>query len=259
MLMVKVESTEDVALGVGEDTAKELATIVQEYSVNDLLRTQNLLVNLEQKIRDGFDPRINLELTLLKLVNMESSVTLEEVIAKIAAAGSSNPVAKPGPMAETKKKELKLTSPAPKEPEVKSKPTAATPPPGDLDLQNVWESFLQGLKRDHRNLQIKLSMAEPRRIVDGKLLVAFDQMGEFHVRQLEERDIRLLLEEHLRRVSGYDLKMRFYVDKDLRRQQNNERVNNLFLESERDDHPMIAEAIKVFDAKVVGRKDLPGQ
>jgi DNA polymerase-3 subunit gamma/tau len=260
MLLVKAAPEEASELGVSSDDQSELKRIVDEYSINDMLRIQNLLVELEQKIRDGFDPRINLELALLKLVNMESSITLDQILKQLAGS-PQKPSARPGPMAESKKKELKLTNPAP----APAKPQASTPSstasaaPPDLNVGELWQSLLADLKRSHRSLQIKLTMAEPRNIEGDKIMVAFDNMGEFHVRQLQERDTRLLLEERLKKVTGYDLKLHLFVDKNLRRQQNAQPVNNLFAENEKEDHPMVAKAIEILDAKVVGRKDLPGQ
>ena len=194
MLLVKAAPQEASELGVSTDDQSELKEVVNEYSINDMLRIQNLLVELEQKIRDGFDPRINLELALLKLVNMESSITLEQILKQLADS-PQKPSARPGPMAESKKKELKLTSPAPAPTKPEANPTTntAVAPPPDLDVGDLWQSLLADLKRSHRSLQIKLTMAEPRNIEGDKIMVAFDNLGEFHVRQLQERDTRLLL------------------------------------------------------------------
>lgn len=260
MLLVGAAPEEASELGVSPDDQTELKEIVGEYSINDMLRIQNLLVELEQKIRDGFDPRINLELALLKLVNMESSITLEQVLKQLGES-PQKPGARPGPMAESKKKELKLTNPAPAPAKPQANPTTNTTsaPQPDVNIGELWQSLLADLKRSHRNLQIKLTMAEPRTIEGDKIMVAFDNLGEFHVRQLQERDTRLLLEERLRKITGHDLKLHLFVDKNLRRQQSHKPSNNLFAEGEKEDHPMVAKAIEVLDAKVVGRKDLPGQ
>lgn len=260
MLLVKAAPDNATELGVSGDALPELKQIVAEYSINDLLRIQNLFVNLEQKIRDGFDPRINLELALLKLVNMEGSVTLEQVLEHLSS-GKTVKSANPGQPPISKKKELELTSPTPVAPKPRATATvtAASEPPADLDVTEVWRSLLQDLKREHRSLQIKLTMAEPRSIEGNKMSVAFDNMGEFHVRQMQERDTRLLLEERIRKLTGYDLKMNFFVDKKLRRQQGGKQVEGLFADNEKEDHPIVAQAIEILDARVVGRKDLPGQ
>ena len=264
LLLVKAVPKEATELGVPADDIEALAEMTTDQSITDLLRVQNLLVNLEQKIRDGFDPRINLELALLKLVNMEDSVTLTQILGQLSAGGGAITASEKPAKSNQPQQNLGLNnsnlgpraSSPPQDPvQAKPKPRPKT----DLQLTDLWQELLRDLKSSHRNLQIKLSMAQPREIKDDKLMVAFDRQGEFHVRQLQERDTRIMLEERLRQVSGKDLRLHFYVDKELAPPTEAREGNNLFGDSEKEEHPMVAEAIAVLDAKVVKREDLPGQ
>lgn len=271
MLLVKAVPDKATELGVPSDDVAPLTEMIGEQSIADLLRVQNLLVNLEQKIRDGFDPKINLELALLKLINMEDSVTLTQVLEKLAAGGPvNNPVEKP--KSTVPQQNLGLNSSSNPGPPAPTPPPPTTSNPGnpapaklksnpkpDMQLGDLWQEFLRDLKSGHRNLQIKLSMAQPREIKDDKLMVAFDRQGEFHVRQLQERDTRIMLEERLKQISSRDLKLHFYVDKDFAPPKHAREGNNLFADSEKEEHPMVAEAMTVLDAKVIKREDLPNQ
>ncbi|MCK4857379.1 MAG: DNA polymerase III subunit gamma/tau [candidate division Zixibacteria bacterium] len=256
MLLVKAAPEQAGELGVSDDDIVELKEIVAAYSLNDLLRIQNLLVNLDQKIRDGFDPRLNLELALLKLSNMESSITLEQILGELTSGSGTEARHKPVSTPASPEKQLELTNSAPAAPK-RDNPTSSKVTVGsDANLADIWKNLLASLKKSHRSLHIKLTMAQPRQIEGDKLMVAFDRLGEFHVRQLQDREVKLLLEEMLKQVSGRDLKPHFFVDKELSPRQDKASAANLFTDSEKEDHPLVAKAISVFDARVVSRKDI---
>ena len=119
--------------------------------------------------------------------------------------------------------------------------------------------FLQALKATHRNLQIRLTLAEPRSIDDNKITVAFDRLGEVHVRQLQDRDIQKTLEHVIKGVTGKTYRFQFFVDKNLAHLQENGNQAGLLAESEKPDHPAVIKAMEVFDAEIVGRQDLSDQ
>jgi DNA polymerase-3 subunit gamma/tau len=270
MLLVASVADQATELGVPADDLDDIKKLAAGSSISDLLRVQNLLVNLEQKIRDGFDPQINLELALLKLVNMETSVTLTELLDKLASGElpSMSPAGnrEPEPQQEFGFGKSAKNNPAPKAAPKAAPPKNPTPGPPRTEsksgegIDNLWSSLLRELRISNRNLQIKLSMARPRSLEEDKLSVAFDRNGEFHVRQLQERDTRLAIEEKLRKVAGRELKIHFFVDQNLTPQNDTGTTgNHLFSDNEKDDHPLVAKAIEVLDAKVVKRKDLPRQ
>jgi DNA polymerase III subunit gamma/tau len=253
--------------GITTEEVTQYDDILQGYSFNDLLRIQNLLVNLEQKIRDGFDPVINIELAMLKLVAMEDSVTLESVLRQIAGnpgspkSTNSLPQSTPKTQSESSSPDpspvlpLDSLTPMPSNQSTAASGTAGAP----ADLASIWPRFLQALKTTHRNLQIKLTLAEPRSIDDNKITVAFDRLGEVHVRQLQDRDIQKTLEHVVKGVTGKTYHFQFFVDKNLAHRQENGNQMGLMAESEKADHPAVIKAMEVFDAEIVGRQDLADQ
>jgi DNA polymerase III subunit gamma/tau len=248
--------------GISGEETSQFADILSGYSLNDLLRIQNLLVNLEQKIRDGFDPVINIELAMLKLAAMEDSVTLESVLKKLSGNPGSVKSEPPAPTPPAKKSEGLSTATAPAATPVASAPPALDPPSAPpvaaapVDLTSIWQRFLQALKTTHRNLQIKLTLAEPRRLDDNKITVAFDRLGEVHVRQLQDKEIQKTLEHVIKGVTGKVYHFHFYVDKNMAHRQENGIQAGLLVESEKADHPEVTRAMEVFDAEVVSRQDL---
>jgi len=253
--------------GMTADEAAEYRAQAAGYSLNDLLRIQNLLVALEEKIRDGFDPVINLELTLLKLMQMEESVSIEEVLKQLAGGTAS--IAKPAAAAtaEAKKKSVSsaptLIINKPAEAPAITPPAALTtaPAPPEFDLNTLWQDLLTALKPVHRNLQIKLSLAQPRTVEGNKVTVAFDRMGEVHVRYFQDRGLQQTLEQVAKQVSGCDLRFHFVVDPAWSGKGENGGNGGrggsvMFAEAEKAEHPLVAKAIEIFEAEVTARRDL---
>ena len=265
MMVLKAAPDISTEYGVTAEEAVEYKKLGEAYSLNDLLRVQNLLVGLEQKIRDGFDPVINIELAFLKLMQMESSITIEAALQALSG-GALPQISSPVPPAESKKK-LEITRPTP-EPvatpapipvaKATNEPAPVAAATGQQDLQATWQQFLTALKPEHRNLQIKLSLAQPRSIEGNKFSVAFDRLGEVHVRYFQDRSQQQLLESVMKQASGREYRFHFFVDANW--SQKSESSGNggslALAESERADHPLVAKAVEIFDAEIVARREL---
>lgn len=270
LLVLKAAPKLAADYGITTEEVVQYDDIMQGYSFNDLLRIQNLLVNLEQKIRDGFDPVINIELAMLKLVAMEDSVTLESVLLKFAGYNGSLKATNSLPQATPTNQSVPSSPEPTPAPSLDSLAPPATNSTAEhskestvaavtADLASIWPMFLQALKSTHRNLQIKLTLAEPRSIDDNRITVAFDRLGEVHVRQLQDRDIQKTLEHVIKGVTGKAYRFQFFVDKNLAHRQENGKQAELLAESEKPEHPAVMKAMEVFDAEIVGRQDLTDQ
>ncbi len=263
-LLLVIKAAPDIATdyGITKEEAAEYRELGGVYSLNDLLRIQNLLVGLEQKIRDGFDPVINIELTFLKLMQMESSMTIEAALKALSGGEIPNQQAVLASATESKKK-LEITRSLPESDIVPSQPPTvpATPDSTDIsqtDVNDIWQKFLAALKLQHRNLQIKLSLAQPRSIEGNKLSVAFDRMGEVHVRYFQDRAQQETIEKIIREVSGRAFRFHFFVDANWTQKSdgNGNGGATMLAVNERDDHPLVAKAVEIFDADIIARREL---
>ncbi len=263
-LMLVLKAAPDVAgdYGITSEEATEYKAIGEGYSLNDLLRIQNLLVALEQKLRDGFDPVINIELAFLKLMQMESSISIEAALRSLAGGAPQTTQTTSAQPAESKKK-LELTRSAPETAANKTLPPTSDPSPvpapaTTAEVQEIWQKFMQALKLQHRNLQIKLSMGQARSIEGNKLVVAFDRLGEVHVRYFQDRAQQQTLEGIMREATGRELRFSFFVDAQWTPKPESNAGNSgvLLAEGERDDHPLVAKAVEIFDAEIVSRREL---
>ncbi len=270
-MLLLFKAAPDIApdYGVTAEEAGTYVTMAKDYSLNDLLRIQNLLVALEQKIRDGFDPQINIELTLLKLIEMSSSISVEDALRSLT--GKAAPIADTHADSASKKKASELAPrPQPQQAEVPP-PTEQAPrrfaadseqeqvesQAEGVDLDEIWKKLLAALKPTHRNAHIKLSLAQPRSIEGNKIKVAYDRYGEVHVQYFRSPDLQRTLETVARNATGKAYHFQFFVDANLvHKEESGEKRVTLFAESERTDHPVVEDAMRVFDAEIVERHDI---
>jgi DNA polymerase-3 subunit gamma/tau len=83
LLVIKVGGDSTVLLDVSDNYIKKYEEKSSAFSEADLLRMIRAMADLNANLKRASDPRILLEMTLMKLLKMESSVNLEEVLDKL--------------------------------------------------------------------------------------------------------------------------------------------------------------------------------
>ncbi|MFQ5724604.1 MAG: DNA polymerase III subunit gamma/tau, partial [Terriglobia bacterium] len=131
LLLVRIGGpAAELAEAAGQER-RALETAARQFSEEDLLRFFNVLLRAEGELRWSPHPRLHLELALLKLVQAERLVPLEEVLAELTnspSAAASVPrqsAAERQPAAPAPGRRSPKSNPAP----VAATPPAATPPP----------------------------------------------------------------------------------------------------------------------------------
>src|SRR5262245_17657058 len=78
---------------IGPDLARRLAPLAEAYSEEDIVRVLDVLARAESDLRWSPDPRVTLELALLKLVQLRRLVPFAELVARVEGfIGSGKPV-----------------------------------------------------------------------------------------------------------------------------------------------------------------------
>jgi DNA polymerase-3 subunit gamma/tau len=95
MLVAKLAGPAPHLLETSPEECQRLADLAAEFSEQNLMRFLDILLNLHQQMRHSSEVRFTLELGLLKLVEAERLVPIEELIAKLEGAGPIAPVPPP--------------------------------------------------------------------------------------------------------------------------------------------------------------------
>jgi DNA polymerase-3 subunit gamma/tau len=93
LLVAKVCGTDAKLVEAPEDERPRLAEQAARFSEEDLTRFFNLLLATDAELRRAPDPRLHLEMGLLKLINAKRLAPLEELLAELRG-GETRPAAK---------------------------------------------------------------------------------------------------------------------------------------------------------------------
>jgi DNA polymerase-3 subunit gamma/tau len=97
LLMARVCGADSDLVSAPPDERERLEKQAQEFSEEDLTRFFQILLWTDDDLRHKPDPRLHLELGLLKMVTAQRLVPLEEVIAELRGEAGSRPALPPTP------------------------------------------------------------------------------------------------------------------------------------------------------------------
>jgi DNA polymerase-3 subunit gamma/tau len=83
LLVARVAGPEPRLLEASAEEIERWAAIAEQFSEESLMRTLGILLQLHQELRTSMEPRFQMELGLLKLVDAERLVAIEELLARL--------------------------------------------------------------------------------------------------------------------------------------------------------------------------------
>jgi DNA polymerase III gamma/tau subunit len=190
------------SLPLTEETRERLRAQANQLGEPTVLRLCDLLAVAVDDMRQGGDPRLPLELALVKVTRPAADLERESVAYRLEQLESRHSA--DGGMA------------SPTSPEVTPKPKLdpASPPP-DVDLaqlQEAWQrTILPAVEQRSIPAASMLREAHPAQLADDRLTVEFPAAASFHRQLAEEPKTATLLAEALYEVTGRKLALDFAV------------------------------------------------
>ncbi len=208
--LLLVQHTGDVpdSVPVTDETRERLRAQANQLGPAEVLRLIDLLAVAVDDIRQGGDPRLPLELALVKVTRPRADhshaallLRLEQLEAR--AGRPETPVS--APARATAEPEA-----PPAEPEA---PLAAGEPPLELEqLQQLWrQAVLPALQERSIPTASMLHEARPVELAGSRLVIEFPPSASFHRNLAEEPRNAGLLAEVLHEVTGHRLTLAFAV------------------------------------------------
>jgi len=169
----------------------------------ELVRVLDLLAAAQEAVRNGSDPRIQLELCLIKAAAPEVDPSTPALLARIEALE--------GRLAGTRSPSSAAPPPSlavPSAPVPPPAPAVAPSAPGASPAE-LWPALVEAVKPENGMLAAVLCEARPVGIEGDELVAAFPADKEFHLRKAQGDDCRRLVLAALRRVAGRPLSVRY--------------------------------------------------
>ena len=202
------------SLPVTQETRERLRSQANQLGEATVIRLVDLLMVAVDDARQGGDPRLPLELALVKVTRPGSDVTRESIayrLDQLEARGHDVAPPAPKPKADPPKAEA---AEAPSE-------SAAEPPPqqhepvealGLDQIQQLWkQAVLPAVQERSIPLGSVLAEAKPIGLDDDRLTVEFPQAASFHRTVAEKPENATLLGDILNEVTGRRLAVEYSV------------------------------------------------
>jgi DNA polymerase-3 subunit gamma/tau len=186
---------------VTEETRERLRAQANQLGEPAVIRLIDLLAVAVDDLRQGGDPRLPLELALVKVTRPAADLSRESIAYRLEQLESrqhvpSSPVPGPGP--ETRLDE--------------TRPPEVAPPPIELaQLQEAWQRTILPAVEEKGGIPIAsvLREAQPAQLLDDTLTVELPAGATFHRQVAEEPKNATLLAETLYEVTGRHLALEF--------------------------------------------------
>jgi DNA polymerase III subunit gamma/tau len=204
LLLVQHMGEVPESLPVTEEARERLRAQANQLGEPTVIRLIDLLAVAVDDMRQGADPRLPLELALVKVTRPAADLSresigyrLEQLESRGVAASASAPAAADAPK----------TSAAP------SAPTASSAP--DLELEQLQEAWARTIVPAVAEKSIPTSSlfgeARPADLADDTLTIEFPRNAEFHRKLAEDPKNSTLLRDALYEVTGRRLAVAFAV------------------------------------------------
>jgi DNA polymerase-3 subunit gamma/tau len=191
------------SLPLTEETRERLRAQANQLGEPTVLRLIDLLAVAVEDLRQGGDPRLPLELALVKVTRASSDLSRESTAYRLEQLERAGHSASGG-----------MASPALRvEREAHVEVTPAPPPPVELvQLQEAWQrTVLPAVREKSIPAASVLAEAKPSTLDGDALTVEFPPTAEFHRKLAEEEKNASLLRDALYEVTGRRLDLVFVV------------------------------------------------
>jgi len=214
LLTVQVLDEVPPELRVTPERDRRLAEQARALHETDAVRLLDLVAAALEATTNGAQPRIQLELVLIKAAAPEVDPSTQALLARIerleagvrAGAGHSLPPPPPPPTDRAPVDETPVDRASP------SPSRSAPPAPVAADLEAVaasWPAVVAQVRQSNAMLAALLADAKPVGVTERELTLAFPPGAAFLKRKAEQDDHRRVAAEALRTVTGHTRALRY--------------------------------------------------
>jgi hypothetical protein len=175
------------------------------------LRLIKVCADTENLVRRSANARLHLEVSLVKMIKLNRSVQLSQIIEQLGQVKKNSNQAetvalpRPTPVVPPVSKSPAPPQPLPRKPAVTSSPAADnampdTPPPFTLqELEQRWPEITEAIKKKKIALGSILSEGWPTGLEGHRLEISFPPQNGFHISTIENNreQVQILLNETL--------------------------------------------------------------
>ncbi len=226
MMIATIENGMDV-LELNLDLKSKYIETAKLWNIRDLLRISKVITEIEPQVKRAVQPHILLELSLLKLLEFDSTVTIESLLKKLnkpvnirstVNTKSKNivPAITEKPLFNHDIPPIQNTEPAKHDNEVNkiSEPKPISDIKKDIksairleDIKEKWDKLIEELSSERPSVGNVLSHCEVTQLIANRLEIKFTNGNDFNYKTLQKN--KLVIEKYLEKIYQFPLKATF--------------------------------------------------
>ena len=237
--IVKIVNDPDEFLEFTQEEVQKLKHQASQVSIEELTLLLTEFLKLEGEVRSTVNPRYTLELGLLRTSFVKGMTSINDILKKLDRKDQG--------YSETRKTGEQPGRNRPAEPKAPAKPNDGNgPETGDHDA--VWKKTIEKLKSSDQLLACKLVEAKMIGVIGNNLTIGFN--GGMSVLSDSVKKNAPLIETALHDVTGRKLRLKIVSLPEEEKKSLDE------IKKEVSSDPIIKDAIKLFDGKIVQVRQL---
>ncbi len=214
LLLVQHMGEPPDSLPVTEETRERLQAQANQLGASEVLRLIDLLALAVDEIREGGDPRLPLELALVKVTRPQADLSRDAVLLRLEQLEARTRSAPPPPPTSSTPPPT-ATPPAADETPAEEPEAAADPAGHELELAHVQQAWrpavLPAVQERSIPVATMLGEAQPVDLAGERLIIEFPPHASFHRNLAEEPKNSALLSDVLHEITGHRLAPVFTV------------------------------------------------
>jgi DNA polymerase-3 subunit gamma/tau len=213
LLVSKVGQDSKILFDLSDTYIDRYKEKAKDFSETDILRMIKIVADLNLTLKRVTDPRIFLELALMKLLKMESAVNLEDVLSKLDQLQTSQ------------REELNLSNSSidsethsTSSESLTADDSVTSKKEGEkekISLQNLkdrWNEVLEKIKKSKLSLWSLIKGGEIISLEDDTITIEFQNGRNFHKKQAEKKENLTLIQKALKEIYGQFFQLKFELN-----------------------------------------------
>ncbi|MBN2008669.1 DNA polymerase III subunit gamma/tau [candidate division KSB1 bacterium] len=251
-------------LEVAETYIEKYQSLAETFDESDLMRMIKIVTDTEYAIKRSANPRLTMELALMKMIDLDRTKDINELLAGLAGLGAvsganaSAPHISDSASATYDKKKTRIIPTHPPEPSTPPKIETQPPPVSESsdesvdvtiqEIQTKWAQVIEDVKKTKIAIGSFLHESVPTKLDGNTVILSFNASNGFHINVILKN--KEVIETTLYKYFGAHLKIKCIKDENLNIEEHRAAQYSA-QDSMSQEVPYLNTIMEVFDAEIV--------